>query len=125
MSNSKRAVSNHDANKEITLALGMVYSNTIFESIEPFGQEWRDQKRLNSLSEKFNFIVYSMDDKHHSIIGKHCDANFNNPRRMMKSIKDQNVFKINLGAKNIILDYFFSPVRNKSIFNLKYFKSLI
>ena len=96
-------------NKEIILALGMVYTDIVYNKIEPFGQEWRDKIRLDSLS-LLGYTVFSMDDKHKPIQGKHCDANFNNPRRMNRSIKDQNIFQINLGAKWIILDYFFMPV---------------
>lgn len=122
MSENKEIIT---VNKEIILALGMVYSDIIFDKIEPFGQEWRDKIRLDALS-LLGYTVYSMDDKHKPIQGKHCDANFNNPRRMRISINQQNVYQINLGARFIILDYFFSPVQpqNNNYFLYYMYKKL-
>ena len=100
------------ANKEIVLVLGMVYINYNTEYsnyVEPFGQEWRDYQRIISLINN-GYNVFSLDDKHKPIIGKHCNANFNNPRRMMRSFKIQKAFPLCLKAKYILLDYFFSPV---------------
>ena len=74
------------------------------------GQEKRDFIRLNSL-ENNGYTVYSLDDKHDPINGRHCNANFNDPRRMIKSIQEQLSYPVNLEAQYIILDYFFSPVQ--------------
>ena len=95
--------------KEIILVLGMVYSVKEYDFLEPYGQEYRDLVRCESLS-SLGFEVFSLDDKHKAIHGKHCNANFNDFRRMQKSFKYQQAYRLNLGAKFIILDYFFSPV---------------
>jgi hypothetical protein len=96
--------------KEIILVLGMVYSiDSIDNALSSYGQEWRDYQRISSLID-LGYEVYSLDDKHQPIIGKHCKANFNDPRRMIRSFKNQNSFPIRLHAKYILLDYFFSPV---------------
>jgi len=95
--------------KPVILVLGMVYNVSIDNMTQKYGQEWRDMHRILSLV-NIGFTVFSMDNKHIPIIGKHCDANYNNVRRMVKSLKQQNVFPASLGAKYIILDYFFSPV---------------
>ena len=65
--------------------------------------------RCEALS-SLGFNVFTLDDKHNPVIGKHCNANFNDFRRMLKSFRDQQVYRMNLGADFIILDYFFSPV---------------
>ena len=71
---------------EIILVLGMVYSDSINNAISSYGQEWRDYQRILSLID-LGYKVYSLDDKHESIPGKHCKANFNDPRRMINSFK--------------------------------------
>lgn len=89
------------------LLLGMVYS----EEFSPKrGQEYRDRIRCEAL-EKHGYTVRTLDNKHtdHNIAsGKHCQANFADARRMVRSIESKwgkgQVFD------EIILDYFFSPV---------------
>jgi hypothetical protein len=80
-----------------------------------YGQEYRDELRIGSLSD-LGYDVYSIDDKHNPIIGKHCNANFNDPRRMIHSFKQQKSFPLSLSADYILLDYFFSPVSNIYIY---------
>ena len=94
---------------EIILVLGMINSNTEYENLEIYGQEWRDFQRILSLT-KLGFKVYSLDDKHEPIVGRHCKANFNDPRRMGKSLNSDESFAVRLHAKFILLDYFFCPV---------------
>lgn len=73
------------------------------------GQEYRDRIRCEAL-EKHGYTVMTLDNKHtdHNIAsGKHCQANFADARRMVRSIESKwgnQVFD------EIILDYFFSPV---------------
>lgn len=95
--------------KEVLL-LGVVYS----EKTEPArGQEYRDRVRCDSL-EKLGYSVRTLDNKHRDddiSSGRHCTANFTDPRRMLKSIHskwNQTSFD------HIILDYFFSPVSAKA-----------
>jgi len=101
---------------EVILVLAMFNSDRVFKdkekgkgNKEEHGQERRDQKRINALIKR-GFRVYSLDDKHKQIIGRHCYANFNYPRKMMRSLNEQRVFPSYLGARFIILDYFFCPV---------------
>jgi len=94
---------------EVILVLGMVFDETNYNKSIIRGQEKRDLIRILSLV-NLGYKVYSMDDKHQPVIGKHCKANFNNSRRMFKSISDQLSFQINLKADYVLLDYFFSIV---------------
>ena len=103
-----------DPPRPIILVLGMIYGILIDEMTKLYGQEWRDTHRILSLH-YLGFTVYSMDDKHDHVKGKHCNANFNLVRRMHRSLMDQNVFPSFLGAQYILLDYFFSPVSIISI----------
>jgi len=98
--------------KEIILVLGMINDDyddyNIYNRYSvDFGQEYRDYIRILSLVD-LGFKVFSMDDKHKSILGKHCNANFNDSRRMF--IKMKTIYPFNLKANFILLDYFFSPV---------------
>ena len=102
-------MSNKNNVKDIILVLGMVYTDLKFEELKPYGQERRDYKRILSLI-NLGYEVFSLDNKHKPIIGRHCQANFNDPRRMIYSISMQKCFSFNLNAKYILLDYFFSPV---------------
>jgi hypothetical protein len=102
----------------------MIYSEIEYKSIQIYGQEWRDQKRLQSLT-KLGYEVFSFDDKHGAIPGKHCNGNFNDPRKMNISIKKQASYPTSLGAKYILLDYFFSPVIISIIFFIKIFSYII
>jgi hypothetical protein len=89
----------------------MVYS----EEFSPKrGQEYRDRIRCEAL-EKHGYTVRTLDNKHtdHNIAsGKHCQANFADARRMVRSIESKwgkgQVFD------EIILDYFFSPVSSNA-----------
>lgn len=98
--------------KKIILVLGMINGDyddyNIYNQYSiDFGQEYRDYIRILSLVD-LGFTVFSMDDKHEPILGKHCNANFNDSRRMF--IKMKTIYPINLKANFILLDYFFSPV---------------
>ena len=88
------------------LLLGMFHGN---EKEPKVGQEYRDTKRCNSLTD-LNFLVKTLDDKHeNNQIGSHCRTNFTNFRRMrqvMNSTWGDNFAKFDY----IILDYFFCPV---------------
>ena len=87
------------------LLLGMVFS----EEMEPKrGQEYRDRVRCEAL-EILGYSVKTLDNKHSDNLasGKHCTANFADPRRMLKSMKSKWE---NITFDHIILDYFFSPV---------------
>jgi len=97
---------------KIILVLGMVYCSEDIGLSLYFGQEKRDFIRITSLVNQ-GYKVFSMDNKHNAIHGRHCNANFNDSRRMTKSFRDQNAYRIDLRASYIILDYFFSPVINK------------
>jgi len=97
--------------RETILVLGMTngdYDSNIYSQYAiDFGQEFRDFIRIASLVD-LGYTVFSMDDKHPTIWGKHCNANFNDFRRMF--IKMKTAYPINLKATFILLDYFFSPV---------------
>lgn len=101
---------NSNKHKKV-LVLGMVYiDDNIKNNLSiAFGQEKRDLIRILGLI-KLGYEVFSMDDKHSPINGKHCNANFNNSRKMFKSMVTQQAYPINLRADYIILDYFFSLV---------------
>lgn len=88
------------------LLLGMVYS----EEFEPKrGQEFRDRVRCEAV-EKLGYSVKTLDTKHSdSSISKHCQADFTEPRRMLRSMKSRWA---DCEFEDIILDYFFSPVRS-------------
>lgn len=108
------------------LCLGMVYSD---EFSANRGQEFRDRVRLEFLeslgytsrshyqlttcllAHSVGYDAYSLDDKHDEnyrcIIGKHCQANFADTRRMHMSIN--TAWGDNVSFDYIILDYFFSP----------------
>ena len=88
-------MSNKNNVKDIILVLGMVYTDLKFEELKPYGQERRDYKRILSLI-NLGYEVFSLDNKHKPIIGRHCQANFNDPRRMIYSISMQNCFSFNL-----------------------------
>ena len=103
--------------RKIILVLGMVNSNRRFNYnikaknyAKKFGQAMRDQRRIAALS-KHGYKIYSLDNKHDPIEDKHCNANFNDSRKLLLSLKEQAVFPVALGADNIILDYFFVPVK--------------
>jgi len=92
--------------KEAVLLLGMVYSN---EMVPKIGQEYRDRVRCVAL-ESLGYSVKTLDEKHADSIlshGKHCRANFTQPRRMLKSMASKWG---SIQLDHIILDYFFSPV---------------
>lgn len=94
------------------LVLGMVYNNETSAENNmsiAFGQERRDLIRILGMI-KLGYEIFSMDDKHNPVNGRHCNANFNNSRKMFKSMSIQQAYPINLRAKYIILDYFFSIV---------------
>jgi len=91
------------------LLLGIVYSNNEYNILEQYGQEYRDLVRCEALT-ALGYKVFTLDDKHGPVLGKHCNANFNDFRRMLKSFEDQGAYRLDLRAKFIILDYFFSPV---------------
>jgi len=88
------------------LLLGMVFAHSAMEPKR--GQEFRDRVRCESVN-KLGYQVYSLDDKHHDAdILEHCDANFADPRRMIKKMKLK--WTDDIQFQHIILDYFFSPV---------------
>ena len=95
--------------RKTILLLGMVFSDNSYDFLEPYGQEFRDLVRCEALS-SLGYNVFSLDDKHNPVMGKHCNANFNDFRRMRKSFEDQKSFRMDLYADFILLDYFFSPV---------------
>ena len=90
------------------LLLGMVYS----EEMHPKrGQEFRDRVRCEAMEHRRKWDVYTLDNKHDeegSVPGKHCRANFADPRRMVKSIRDAWGHDVTFDA--VVLDYFFCPV---------------
>lgn len=96
------------------LLLGMVFAT---EQRPKRGQEYRDRVRCESL-EKLGFNVKTLDDKHNDTdLRNHCNANFLDARRMLKSMQAKwSKQKFNL----VILDYFFSPVSIFSIIGLKF-----
>jgi len=87
------------------LLLGMVFS---CEDIPKRGQEYRDRVRCEAL-ERCGYMVKTLDNKHDdAALPKHCNANFADTGRMMRSI----VKKWDGEAyDHVILDYFMSPVR--------------
>eukprot|EP01041_Mallomonas_annulata_P009276 gene9276-19254_t len=91
------------------LLLGMYYS---FEEEPKRGQGFRDGVRCSAL-ESLGYEVFTLDDKHKesiSVRGRHCQANFSDHHRMLKSIEMTWPDVMNGRAFNtIILDYFFSP----------------
>lgn len=94
------------APKSNVLLLGMVFS----EEFEPKrGQEFRDRVRCEAM-EKLGYEVKTLDTKHSdNVISKHVQADFTEPRRMLRSMKSKWP---NCVFQDIILDYFFSPVRS-------------
>jgi hypothetical protein len=93
--------------KKHALMLGMIY--TAKETKPHRGQYFRDKVRCKAMEESGGYNSYSLDDKHdiEGSNGKHCKANFADPRRMLASIKQ---CWGNISFDVIILDYFFSPV---------------
>jgi len=88
------------------LLLGMVFAHSATEPKR--GQEFRDRVRCEAVN-KLGYQVYTLDDKHSDFdILEHCDANFADPRRMVKRMKTRWTESIKF--QHIILDYFFSPV---------------
>ena len=87
------------------LLLGMVFSA---EFVPKRGQEYRDRVRCDAL-ERSGYDVRTLDNKHSDImLEKHCNANFSDTRRMMKSIELKWPVR---EFSHVILDYFMSPVR--------------
>ena len=89
------------------LLLGMVFST---EFVPKVGQEFRDRVRCEEL-EGLGYSVKTLDDKHSAeslVHGKHCRANFTQPRRMLQSM--EAAWGKGIQLDHIILDYFFSPV---------------
>ncbi|KAJ1411527.1 hypothetical protein B484DRAFT_482627 [Ochromonadaceae sp. CCMP2298] len=90
--------------RENTLLLGVVFAS---ELLPKRGQEYRDRVRCEAL-ENIGYNVRTLDNKHaDDKLEKHCEANFSDTRRMMKSMdckwpREQ--------FHHVILDYFFSPV---------------
>jgi hypothetical protein len=99
-------MSNNQEEKNVLL-LGMVFAH---QATEPKrGQEFRDRVRCEALG-NLGYKIYTLDDKHDDrIIEEHCRANFADTRRMMQSIKNK---WSDISFEHIILDYFFSPVRD-------------
>lgn len=86
------------------LLLGMVYSE---ETVPKRGQEYRDRVRCIAL-ERLGYNVYTLDNKHSDVgLQQHCNANFSDCRRMMRSIESKWG---NIQFDGVFLDYFFSPV---------------
>lgn len=89
-----------------SLLLGVVFAT---EQRAKRGQEYRDRVRCEAM-ERLGYQVKTLDNKHaDKDLPKHCTANFSDTRRMMKSMEGKWP-----GEKfdHVILDYFFSPVRN-------------
>lgn len=87
------------------LLLGMVCSE---EKKINRGQRYRDAVRADSLQKTYD--VYSLDDKHSvedARLGKHCQANFCDVRRMSNCV--EQVWGKKIAFKTVYLDYFFSP----------------
>lgn len=105
---------------ENVLFLGM--ANTNYATLNIFnrkinriyGQSRRDSIRLNAFSTLFNVKCYTIDNKHDNLTNEHLYANFNNPRRLHKTIDD--IFLNRPIFKWIFLDYFFSPVNYYNYF---------
>lgn len=94
------------------LLLGMVFAH---QAIEPKrGQEFRDRVRCEAVK-ACGYNVYTLDDKHEDHqINEHCQANFADTRRMMQSIRSK-WSEQKVAFRDIILDYFFSPVSTFSV----------
>ena len=54
-------------NQTNILLLGMVYSNKEYNILEPYGQEYRDIVRCESLT-ALGFNVFTLDNKHGPVI---------------------------------------------------------
>jgi hypothetical protein len=95
-----------NSKNEPVLLLGMVYAH---QAVEPKrGQEFRDRVRCEAV-QNLGYSVYTLDDKHDDeSIEEHCRANFADTRRMFQSMKSK--WPDSLKFREIILDYFFSPV---------------
>jgi hypothetical protein len=95
----------------VALLLGVFYfKNNRF--VPNIGQGWRDAVRGYAL-ERSGYRVLSLDNKHNESLYSnndkvHCNANFGDPRRMMKSIFE--FFGLGIIFNTIILDYYFCPV---------------
>jgi hypothetical protein len=94
----------HKKNEGTALLLGVVFAK---EQRAKRGQEYRDRVRCEAM-ENLGYDVRTLDNKHSdSGLDKHCNANFSDTRRMMKSMDAKwNGEKFD----HVILDYFFSPV---------------
>lgn len=94
---------------EKVLLLGMVYST---EKDPKTGQMFRDRVRCEAM-ENLGYDVKTLDDKHDGSdaqyvrLGKHCETNFANQRRMIKAM--QQAWGSDICFDQIILDYFFCP----------------
>jgi hypothetical protein len=95
----------HRKNEGTALLLGVVFAK---EQRAKRGQEYRDRVRCEAM-ENLGYDVRTLDNKHSDAgLDKHCNANFSDTRRMMKSMDAKwNGEKFD----HVILDYFFSPVR--------------
>ena len=81
------------------LLLGMVFSS---EDTPKRGQEYRDRVRCEAL-ERCGFVVKTLDNKHDdTVLPKHCNANFADTRRMMRSIAKKWTSEV---FDHVILDY--------------------
>ena len=104
---------NSDTVKQILL-LRMAYHDKSQSEHAVRGQGYRDRIRCEAL-ENLGFIVKTLDDKHQvsiSLDKKHCHTNFS--RRMRNSM--EAMWGKDLQDKtfdHVILDYFFSPVRQQ------------
>jgi hypothetical protein len=100
----KLAINMHRKNEGTALLLGVVFAT---EQRAKRGQEYRDRVRCEAM-ESLGYDVRTLDNKHSDAgLDKHCNANFSDTRRMMKSMDAKwNGEKFD----HVILDYFFSPV---------------
>jgi hypothetical protein len=112
-------------NKGSVLLLGVFHSRKFDDRVpgkEPNrGQGFRDGVRSKAL-EDAGYTVRSLDDKHVEPNVKlgdeiHCTANFADARRMSKALK--STFGADMTFDHIILDYFFSPVSQRTHFFLR------
>jgi hypothetical protein len=89
------------------LLLGMVFATELRPNKR--GQEYRDRVRCEALENR-GFDVRTLDNKHcDKDLRKHCHASFTDFRRMKTNMREkwgETTFD------HLILDYFFSPVRN-------------
>jgi hypothetical protein len=99
--------SNSVPSKGSILLLGMVFALPCDPN---YGQTFRDWVRALALQND-NYLVRTLDDKHaaESLLGRHCQANFCDARRMKMSM-DIAWSKNSHHFDHVILDYFFSPV---------------